>query len=521
LLSLFSISALSTMWFGSILILKPSCDLERDRAVRAEQQVSRLEAVVRPSYQDTARHEIGEALQRQISDLEQNLAEQRRACGISGYSNEQARAMSAGSVQSMQNEIHQLRGQIHDLQEKLREAVPRSFTSTVESSANARLGGFLARGAGGASSFGTGADAVPVRISLENVRSWAAEDAIGVVVISCKRPRYLERAMSSFLKWRRDSAQAQFPIVISQDGDDAAMTDMVESKYVATGLAFHIRHKHEASAQKIAQQHRNVPSALGYVRIAQHYGFAMKTMFDDFGFRQVIFLEEDMEVAPDFFSYFSATLPLLRTDGDLFCVSAWNDIGAKSLAEDPRAIFRTDFFPGLGWMMYKSMWAEVRDRWAEAFWDEFMRRPDVRRGRHCIRPEVSRTMTFGEEGTSAGQFFKEHLSLIKLNDQPVDWANEDLSALASRGSYDEYLARSLGQATRTTKDEVDKHAAPGASLRIEYDDKRDYASIASKFGLMKDEKEGIRRMSYRGVIPFTWRGARVFIYTSQWPGGLP
>ena len=36
---------------------------------------------------------------------------------------------------------------------------------------------------------------------------------------------------------------------------------------------------------------------------------------------------DDLEVAPDFFSYFSALRPLLQQDKSLWCVSAWNDNG--------------------------------------------------------------------------------------------------------------------------------------------------------------------------------------------------
>merc|ERR1719343_1687856 len=138
-----------------------------------------------------------------------------------------------------------------------------------------------------------------------------------------------------------------------------------------------------------------------------------------------------MDVAPDFFSYFKAMLPMLHSDPDLYCVSAWNDNGDASLVQDPLAAFRTDFFPGLGWMLRREVWLEVRERWAKAYWDEFMRRPDVRKGRQCIRPEVSRTFTFGEKGTSAGQFFKTHLSHIKLNTEAIDWSAQDLSFLGS------------------------------------------------------------------------------------------
>ena len=34
-----------------------------------------------------------------------------------------------------------------------------------------------------------------------------------------------------------------------------------------------------------------------------------------------------MELAPDFFSYFEATAPLLDADENLLCVSSWNDHG--------------------------------------------------------------------------------------------------------------------------------------------------------------------------------------------------
>merc|ERR1719440_2551312 len=145
----------------------------------------------------------------------------------------------------------------------------------------------------------------------------------------------------------------------------------------------------------------------------------------------------------------------------MFCVSAWNDNGDNTLVSDPRGVFRTEFFPGLGWMMDRRFWDEVRDRWAVAYWDEFMRRPDVRRGRHCIRPEVSRSYTFGEEGVSKGQFFKTHLSRIALNDQAIDWSKEDLSFLKSPDAYEQHLTKELQQALPVSLNEVDMNARPG------------------------------------------------------------
>jgi len=354
-------------------------------------------------------------------------------------------------------------------------------------------------------------------ITEDMLKDAAARDAIAVVMIVCKRPQYLRRSMESLLKAQRDPMR--FPVIISQDDYDPAMTQMVEATFVQQGVAFHMHHPHDLGAQAVAKQFGGSKSALGYVRIAQHFGFAMKRMFDEFGFQQVLFIEEDMEIAPDFFSYFGTMLPLLREDKDLFCVSAWNDNGYSSLVTDPKAAFRTDFFPGLGWMLTKSMWDEIRDRWAVAYWDEFMRRPDVRKSRHCIRPEVSRSYTFGAEGVSSGQFFNTHLSKIQLNSVAVDWGSQDLHYLASAPAFDEHLRSQLRIARRVQLNEVDAIAGSEA-LRIEYEDKTGYKAVAAKFSLMPDEKEGIRRMAYKGVIPFTWKGRRIFLHTAQWPGGL-
>jgi len=66
---------------------------------------------------------------------------------------------------------------------------------------------------------------------------------------------------------------------------------------------------------------------------------------------RLILVEDDLEIAPDFFSYFEATAPLLRTDPSIWCISAWNDHGQAGRASDNKALYRTDIMPGLGWML--------------------------------------------------------------------------------------------------------------------------------------------------------------------------
>lgn len=113
-----------------------------------------------------------------------------------------------------------------------------------------------------------------------------------------------------------------------------------------------------------------------------------------------VFSQDDLEVSLDFFDYFSAMEPLLDSDDKLLAVrcvvaccwcrmldvsgknndvdttsallaraafhsatpaaatipifchcSAWNDMGQSAFASDPRQVYRSDFFPGLGWML--------------------------------------------------------------------------------------------------------------------------------------------------------------------------
>ena len=97
----------------------------------------------------------------------------------------------------------------------------------------------------------------------------------------------------------------------------------------------------------------------GYYKIARHYGWALNQIFK-VGFDSAIIVEDDLSVAPDFFEYFMATHPILKRDPTLWCVSAWNDNGKRELIDESAKdlLYRTDFFPGLGWMLTKKLWDE-------------------------------------------------------------------------------------------------------------------------------------------------------------------
>jgi alpha-1,3-mannosyl-glycoprotein beta-1,2-N-acetylglucosaminyltransferase len=226
----------------------------------------------------------------------------------------------------------------------------------------------------------------------------------------------------------------------------------------------------------------------------------------------VIIVEDDLDISPDFFEYFRATYPLLHSDPTLWCVSAWNDNGKRDMvADDPELLYRTDFFPGLGWMLEKSTWLELEPTWPITFWDDWMRHPDQRHDRACIRPEVPRTSTFGKIGVSKGQYFEKHLKFIQHNVRPVAFTEKDLSYLLKE-NYDQtftstvYGAPLLSSAQLVSDDHIEEKV-----VRIQYDDLPGFKALSKLIGIMDDFKAGVPRAAYRGVVSVMYRGRRVYL----------
>lgn len=130
--------------------------------------------------------------------------------------------------------------------------------------------------------------------------------------------------------------------------------------------------------------------------------FQSQPVFSRNSLTHIFILPDDLDIAPDFYEYFLGTFPLLRVDKSLWCISAWNDNGKEGLTDDsnPHLLYRSDFFPGLGWMMSKELWDELGPKWPRSFWDDWIRNPEQRNNRACIRPELPRTRTFGKVGVS-------------------------------------------------------------------------------------------------------------------------
>lgn len=154
----------------------------------------------------------------------------------------------------------------------------------------------------------------------------------------------------------------------------------------------------------------------------------------------------------------------------------------------------------------------------------------VRTGRAILRPEVSRTKTFGKVGVSQSQFFNSYLEPVLLNEQPVDWTHQDLAYLRAPAGYDRALQRAVAGARAVGAHEIlaAPPCAPPASsssssssldggwgrpgaVKAIYAGVDNYPAVANAFGFISDVKAGVPRTAYKGIVAFKYQHCDVFL----------
>lgn len=437
-----------------------------------------------------------------------------------------------------------------------------------------------------------------------NVSSLLGHGASPLLIFTYRRADYLRKTLQYVLDYiPHDCESVGCPVIVSQDGSDANVAQVVLDyipQFQSIGIPlWHWQHE---QASTTALLERLPPSLLGinnvqgYAALAQHYQWALDRVFypktsgddqdennsnshnepivrDEGGHRgdtmkekgakaaaaaaatittvhpkRVILLEEDLQIAPDFFSYFAALAPLLDQDETLLAISAYNDNGLRDKVQNVTRLLRSDFFPGLGWMMTQRLWTQEfsplrllqhqgqqqdqsSSSWPLVFWDDWLREPAQRRGRHVIRPEVSRTWHFGNQGGTSNNQFGQSLQDIALNSIPVDWNQQNLSYLQSEQSFDTVYWQLITSAqTVPNVDDLfhrlDTAAAESNEImepptnkknkqtttmvfRLEYRNQQpEFEFLARKLGLFTDEKAGIPRTAYKGVVETRWNPHR-------------
>ncbi|VDM48808.1 unnamed protein product [Toxocara canis] len=346
-------------------------------------------------------------------------------------------------------------------------------------------------------------------IGLQVISAWP--EPIPVLVFACHRATAVANHVKKLLKYRTSSEK--FPIIVSQDCDDEQVAGVVKSFSPSVHYVKHL--SGDKANITVEPGHERY---LTYYMIARHYKLGLSHVFDKLGYTSVIITEDDLDIAPDFFEYFSATRQLLENDPTLYCVSAWNDNGKTNLIDMSRndLLYRSDFFPGLGWMMTKKLWEELGPIWPKGFWDDWIRDPLRRQNRSCIRPEIPRTgMTpEGRKGASNGLFFVKHLAKITVNTQPFNFTTFNLDYLLKK-NYDENFKQRVYSAPLVSLSQLRNQMSQGENVgkeyRVQYGTMSDFLEIANRLQIMSDFKAGVPRTAYLGVVTCYINHLRIFI----------
>lgn len=364
-----------------------------------------------------------------------------------------------------------------------------------------------------------------VKQEVESLKTPSPCEYLGIstllLIIASNRPDYLQRSLKYVVDYHPRTA---VPILVSQDGDNPRVNSVVGEAKSRFGSVSQLPFNHIHF-----EGHGGYEN--GYFRLADHFKFALNTAFSgSYGnIERVIILEEDLQIAPDFYEFFAATAPLLDREKSLLTVSAWNDNGFKSQVKDEKVLYRSDFFPGLGWMMTKSLWQELQGKWPRAYWDDWLREPKQRQGRQILRPEVCRTLHFGAKGVSNAQY-SDYLNQIRLNDQFVPFSTMDLTYL-QEDKWDHYYLESVRKAPLLSLREATAKVDNPSSLtdnekengiRVRYNSLDEmshqpdsFSALARWSGAMNNVKAMVPRTAYKGVVSLYKNGVKVHLIPSD------
>jgi len=184
-----------------------------------------------------------------------------------------------------------------------------------------------------------------------------------------------------------------------------------------------------------------------------------------------------------------------------------------------RTLLRTDFFPGLGWMLLKSVWYEIRQKWPTNHWDWFMRNPATSKHRDTVYPEVPRDFHTGVKGTFMDEkTHRQYFDRIKYNTDPqFKWSPECYKDIMI-DSYEKKFAQELNESIhvtagwqlkiKTTRPKVVWYNANPSPMHEKY-----IRPLMEEFGLWHQLMRGARE----GVHEFWYHGSKVILINTFKP----
>jgi hypothetical protein len=230
-----------------------------------------------------------------------------------------------------------------------------------------------------------------------------------ILLLTCNRPELLEKTINSLLSI--NGIEKEY-ILVSQDGTSTEVKD--------------ITIKHGLRAIQNTDGIRLRGGVVdGGSRISQHYKFSLTNAFKMIpNAPAFIIVEDDLLFSPDFYEYFTSVAPILDYDPSLFIISAWNDNGFKNVIAKKHELRRTDYFPGLGWLLTKKLYkTELEEKWPREHWDHWLRSFEINKHREILYPQVPRTFHNGVKGTFMTQdTHNRYFKNIGFNeDKNVNW----------------------------------------------------------------------------------------------------
>ena len=220
-------------------------------------------------------------------------------------------------------------------------------------------------------------------------------DSIPVIIVGGSRVAYLYHSLKSVLESpgvKKDNIE----VMLGDTTEDVVMLlQLLNIKYTK------LQTRGEGNS-KLFQLYRSV-----FETVAVKYSDSPAA----------IFMDEDVEVAPDFFSLMDQLVPLLFEDASLFCVSGHAFATGAKFNGKLDMVKRLSTPPQWGYALKREFILEALSKWSlsekNSIIYDFWLLLEVAEERECVVPEVSRTRHFG-----TGQNDKaEHLEKIFLNVQ--------------------------------------------------------------------------------------------------------
>jgi len=267
----------------------------------------------------------------------------------------------------------------------------------------------------------------------------AAGGRFPVLMVTYNRAAMLRRSLEGLTAVRGVTKQ---DIYVVQDGAAGAVRAVLEEG----GYQYH----QKTDDTKL----RGGRPMDGAQRIAAHYGYALRHMFEKAApwAPGIIIAEDDFLFAIDYYEYFHAIATVLEHDPQVWLASAWNDNGMQGCVQDISRLKRTTYFPGLGWLLPRSIWEEQLSKsWPKSHWDHFLRDVRQHKGREVLHPEVPRDYHFGIKGTfmdksTHNKYFKP--IAMAANDKFSWFSNKGELAILKAGTaaYSSYIDAALQKA---------------------------------------------------------------------------